>query len=71
MMTARLLSVMEFDCPFCGGRFGISETEYFIYHSDPPCETFERLDVNDFLRAVNLAMGNYFRGTDPGSQLVQ
>lgn len=65
MMHAKEVHVMEFDCPFCRGNFGVAETEYFVYHSHPPCAKFVELDVNDFLRAVNLAMGNYFKPNQP------
>lgn len=57
----RQVPVMEFECPFCGGYFGVSETEYFVYHLVPPCENFKKLDATEFIQAVNLKLGNYLR----------
>lgn len=56
------VEVVEFNCPFCAGRCQapspaqIERTptgKAFLLHTEPACETFERLDVVAFLERVN------------------
>lgn len=65
MMTRQIfVPVMEFECPFCGGKFGIIEDQYALFHYAPPCQKFIDLDVTDFLHAVNTAYGFYSGGSN-------
>lgn len=46
---------VPFKCPFCEGN-GIAVWEPpCVLHSEPPCETFLRLDVVAFMREMNAA----------------
>ena len=45
--------VVEFTCPFCGGRAMATRPEG-VMHVEPPCATFLALDPLAFLRAVNI-----------------
>ena len=44
-------------CPFCGGKFTAQlEPTPAAYHSMPPCERFVRLEIDEFMREVRLAV---------------
>lgn len=51
-------SVLEFVCPFCGRYAAIVEPPGVV-HAVPPCAVFVRLEVNEYLHAVNRALGNH------------
>jgi len=45
-------------CPFCNGTYTAAfttEGDGVVLHTEPYCERFGRLDVNDFLQAARLA----------------
>lgn len=45
----------KFDCPFCAGKCEAVTTMQVagVLHSLPPCDTFEKLEPDEFLRQVN------------------
>lgn len=52
--TVRLTDTRGFQCPFCHGKceYGkISEDMVALVHSMPPCKTYNRLEVPDFILA--------------------
>lgn len=45
---------IEAKCPFCGAQIAFGTTpEPFATHAFPLCKQFERLDVIEFIQAVN------------------
>lgn len=49
-------SVIEFVCPFCGRYAAVVEPPGVV-HALPICAVFERMEVNEYLHAVNRALG--------------
>lgn len=48
-------------CPFCTGSFqaGFVNGVPAVAHSTPPCKDFVEMEVDVYLRAVNVAAGLY------------
>jgi hypothetical protein len=58
MTRTEAFSSFETNCPFCDGKISDAcDTNtgraVGMIHSMPPCETFDRLPVEDFVSAVN------------------
>jgi hypothetical protein len=49
---------VDFDCPFCKGKCSASEEKFVVLHSMPPCPKYLALEPDDYLAAVNDAMGS-------------
>ena len=47
-------SVLDFDCPFCGGKVSMSNHPAALAHTMPMCEKFDKLEPADFIREVNV-----------------
>ena len=51
-----VVNPIEFDCPFCGKHATVGDPDKGVagvIHALPPCPTFLRLEVEDYLKAVN------------------
>lgn len=49
---------VDFTCPFCSGKCSASDERALVLHAMPPCSKYLALEPDDFLAAVNDAMGN-------------
>lgn len=52
-------------CPFCGGRFTagyLGDGQGAVLHTLPLCSAYERLEIDEYLHAVN----EFFRATPGG-----
>ena len=56
--TLRVTDALDFNCPFCGALASVSENKFAVFHAMPPCSKYLALEPDDFLAAVNDAMGN-------------
>jgi hypothetical protein len=44
---------IAFSCPFCGRQATVIPKTGIVTHAQPPCETFQLLEPDDYLAAVN------------------
>lgn len=44
---------LNFICPFCKAKCTVSREKVCVLHEMPMCETYERLEPDEFLAAVN------------------
>jgi hypothetical protein len=56
--TLKVHDSTDFTCPFCGALASVSERPPTVFHALPPCTKYLALEPQDYLAAVNDAMGN-------------
>jgi len=59
MIAALLELPIAYGCPFCQGRFGVTLEPPGVAHTAPPCEAFGKLEPDQYLYAVNEALGHH------------
>jgi hypothetical protein len=56
--TLKVHDATDFTCPFCGVPASASERPPAVFHTMPPCSKYLALEPDEYLAAVNDAMGN-------------
>ena len=54
----RVTDAVDFNCPFCGKLASASGKKFAVFHAVPPCPKYLALEPDEYLAAVNDAMGN-------------
>lgn len=49
---------VQFECPFCKQSVIATETPPQLFHTHPPCETFKKLSIEEYLLAVGRMQAN-------------